>query len=133
MKSKVFVSLFIFLLGFFFSCCLSLFHLLLLSCHISPVVISSHGSHLTFELEGCCGQGITKSPSALLRTTESVLQQATVVPATVRHSKETKMHLIPARLGCWFTPVSRSYKQGTETQSQATGAWTPEDFGTEAG
>lgn len=52
---------------FFLNCCLSLFHLPLLSYHSPPVVVSSHSSHLTFELEGCCGHGITKSPSALLR------------------------------------------------------------------
>lgn len=88
-------------------------------------------SHLNWG--GCCGHGIIKSPSAPLSVAEWVFQQAMLVPATVRPSKETKMHLIPVRLGCWFILVSRSYKQGTETQSQATGAWPPEDFGTEAG
>lgn len=120
-------------LFFFLNCCLFLFHLPPLSYHTPPVVVSSHSSHLTFELEGCCGHGITKSPSALLRTAESVLQQAMVVPATVRPSNETKMHPIPVRLGCWFISVSWTYKQSMETQSQATGAWPPEDFRTGVG
>lgn len=69
---------------------LSLFHLPLLSCYVCPVVVSSRRSHLTFELEGCCGHGTTRSPSALSRTAESVLVlQAMVVPATVKPSEES--------------------------------------------
>lgn len=130
MKSKVFMSLSFF---FFFNCCFSLFHLLLLSYHASPTVVSSHRSHLTFGLEGCCCHGITKFPSVLWQPAASVLWQGMVVPVTVRPSKETKMHFIPVRLGCWFILVPHSYKQSTETQSQATRAWPPEDFGTNAG
>lgn len=51
-RVKVCMSLFICLFFFFKLLSLSLFHLPLLSYHASPVVVSSHRSHLTLELEG---------------------------------------------------------------------------------
>lgn len=104
-RVKVCMSLFI-CLFFFLNCCLSLSFTF--PCFpIMPLLLWSlptgHTSLLNWR--ECCCHSITKSSSALLRTAESVLQQALVEPATVRPSKETKMPLIPVRLRCWFILV----------------------------